>query len=59
MGEGNNNDFSTDSLLVETGLKLEKLEPTFSSFNVMPSKISKLWLLLHDKMFLISTSQTH
>ena len=38
------------------GLKLEKVEPTFSSFNAMPTKITTkittkiLWLVLPDEI---------
>ena len=34
------------------GLKLEKVEPTFSSFNAMSTKITKkiLWLVFPDEI---------
>ena len=34
------------------GLKLEKMRPTFSSFDTMPAKITKIlpWLVLPDEI---------
>ena len=39
-------------------LKLEKIGPTFSSFNVMPQKVTKilLWSVLPNKICFMSSS---
>ena len=36
------------------GLKLEKMRPTFSSFDTMPAKITKTlpWLVLPDEIWM-------